>query len=154
MPVYKRNPKDASAGFIVFPKGDYEVTLGEAKAFKGEGEKGKNYGVRFSGKVTGGDVDQKFIGKKASVNCYQHTDGSADFAKQVQMAALGFNQDVEGQEAEFDEASQDLDWSFNPDDGFVGDGWKEMEGKVLVFSWDTQIVEGNTRQKTVSIRPL
>lgn len=153
MPNFNFNPADSSAGFPVYPKGTYEITLGEPKAFLRAGKNGKedNYGIAFISKISGAE-DSKYIGKKFAVNIYQHTSESRDMGKLIQMAALGYTKQ---KEEDFDQFSAELDWSFNPDDNSVGSGWTEMAKNVLVVDLDQKMNEdGDSQQVTKNWRPL
>lgn len=153
MPIFTPDPTKVSTGFQVFPKGRYEVELGEPKSFysPGKNNKADNHGVRFSGKMVEGTEK----GKTIPITCYMHSDGSMSFSKQYQMSALGYNPADNLSQNKFNEEKGGLDWSYNPDTATCGDAWHEMKGKVIVLDLDTAMGEGGAeQQKTVKISPF
>jgi len=160
MPRYDNSPKDVTATIPIFPKGDYEFSLGEPKPFARTNPEGKlSHGVRFP--LVCEEVleegDPNFKGKRTLLSCYMHTEGGVSYSKQVQMAVFGFEKNPEG-EAAFNEEHGDQDWSYNTDEDAlsVGDKWAEMQGKRVVISMDEGIhpTSGDKNQKFVSYRPL
>lgn len=133
MPTFNFDPSSASATLEVLPKGDYEVIIGEPKPFLREGEKGTNYGVYYSLKVLNGPHKDKTI----VTNLYMHTPGAGSYAKQFQMAALGYARNT-ASEREFDAIHAGDDWTFGVDPNVIGDGWRALMGKRIVVSLDTQ----------------
>lgn len=156
MPIFNPDPSKVSTGFPVYPKGRYEVELGEPKSFFAAGKNGKgdNYGVRFPGKIVTA-ADTTLIGKPLGAQCFQHTDPSLSYSKQYQMSALGYNPADPKSEALFNEEKAGGDWGFNTDTGTAGDAWHEMKGKVIVVDLDTKMDESQKEVQVVSkISPL
>lgn len=150
MPRFEPNPSTATAGFPIYPEGEYEVVIGEPVSFLSPGKDGKqdNYGVRF--KSTIGEGDKK--GKQIMINCYQHTEESCNFAKQVQMAALGYKKNDEDK---FNAEQGSADWSFNTDDKSAGEAWHKMQGqRVMVMLAVKMGQNGEEQQQIKSFRPL
>lgn len=151
MPRFDFNPSDVSSGLPVFPKGSYEVVLGEPKSFYRAGKNGKpdNYGIFFKSKIGEG----AHAGKPLMINCYQHNEDSKGFSKQYQMSALGFV--PVKQDDDFNKAHGSEDWSFNTDDNSCGNGWHLMKGQTIIIDFDIKMDDdGNQQQVTKGIRPL
>jgi hypothetical protein len=148
------NPSAVDAGFPIHPKDEYELVIGEPKVFKGVGKEGKpdNFGVRFICIIAEGAQ----AGKKFIKNCYMHTPESEGFAKQFQMAALGFNPKNQDDEAKFNEKYGNADWSFDDDTMTAGEAWHEMKGKRVYASLDvgTNKVTGDPAQLEKGYRPF
>lgn len=152
---YDFDPTAISFTFKTFPKGDYEFSVGEPRAFKRTTNEGKeSYGVRFPLKcervVDGGD--ESMAGERASYPCYLHGEPNP-FVSQFLAATLGFPIDQNGEKA-FRDKYRGSDWSFDPDNGTVGDMWSEVTGGRVIASLDIQIHEGEPRQQWVSFRPV
>lgn len=133
MPQFNFDPTAASATIEVLQKGDYEVIVGEGKPFLRDGEKGQNHGIMFPLKVASGIHE----GKPLFYNAYMHTPGAFAFVKQFQMAVLGFDKNREGEDA-FNNQFGSADWGYDTDTGTVGDAWRELFGKRVIVSADTQ----------------
>jgi hypothetical protein len=133
MPNYNFDPTSTTASIEVLPKGDYEVIIGEGKPFLRDGEKGQNWGIMFPLIVADGIHKDK----KVYSNSYMHTPGAGTFTKQFQMAVLGFERNQSSEE-QFNEEYGKADWSFDPESGHLGEGWKELFGKRVIVSLDTQ----------------
>lgn len=156
MSAFDFNPADAVAGLMVFPKADepYQIEIGEPKAFYRKGKDGKddNFGIMFRSKIAEGT----FKGKTIIINCYMHTEESRGFSKQYQMAALGYDTKIQGDEEKFNEATRGWDWKANPDDGSCGDGWHKMSKQIILADLDTKInaATNEPQQQTKSVKPL
>lgn len=141
MPNYNYDPSSAVASFEVFPKDEYEVQIGEPKAFikqSGEGDKAHDsYGIRFPLIIKEG----AYAGKKMFYSTYLHSEGGQSFAKRFQMAALGYGKG-KPEEDRFNNDMRGKDWSFDPETGGVGDAWREFVGKRIIVAVD---VSKNTR---------
>lgn len=156
---YEADLTKVSAGFTIYPKGEYEFSFGTPKAFKREGKKGANFGVGFPltcMEVHDGDPNMK--GKKHYYNGFMHSEGAQSFTKGMVMAAYGYvtDQKAEKNQQAFDEKFAGEDWSFDPDNGSVGSVFKDMEGKRIIYVLDVEagLEEGTTQQKWVLVRPV
>lgn len=150
MPRYDYVPSSVDAGFPIYEAGDYEIVLGEPKSFfkTGTPPRGDNYGVRFRSTIGEGPK----VGKPLMINCYMHTPESQGFSKQIQMASLGYAKDAEDK---FNEEAGSLDWSFNTDDGSVGEAWHKMKGTRLIVTLAIKMGEGGVQQQQITgFRPL
>jgi hypothetical protein len=148
MPRFNPDPSKVTTGFPVYPKGRYQVTIGEPKSFfKAATQVGKvdNHGVRFASKISGEGVENKSF----MISCFMHTPESEGFSKAVQMAALGYNPRDNAAQARFNEEKATLDWTYNTDDASCGDGWHEMKGKVVNVDLDVAMGEGGVEQQKV-----
>lgn len=154
---YNPNPTAATVSIPVFPKGDYEFTLKEPKPFERTNQEGKtSHGVRYALDCTAvveGDKNMK--GKRTIFSCYQHNEGAVSFAKQFQMAVYGFDRSEHG-ETGFNDLALTKDWSYDPEAGAVGDGWKGMTGKRVVISMDVGVnpVSGEPNQNFTGFAPV
>ena len=151
-PHYNYDPSKVSTAIEIFPKDDYEGTVGELKAFlKKEGEVVKSYGIRFSFTIAEG----AFRGKRTVVSLYLHTEGSQSMTKRFQMAAMGYGNKKED-EQEFDKKVGGMDWSFDPETGAVSEGWKQFSGARVVSIMDVQQNNrtGEPMQNFVGWRPI
>lgn len=149
MPRYEWNPSAVSTTIEVFPKGDYEVTVGEPKAFARQNQQGKDtYGIRYP--LTLADN-----GKRTVFTVYMHSEGAQSFGKMFLMAALGFEKSPEA-EKEFDAQMAEQDWNYDPETGGVGDGWRLAMGQRAIVSLDIQISkeDDKERQNFVGFRRL
>jgi hypothetical protein len=131
---FSPNLSEVTAGIPLLDKGEYEFSIGEMKPFTRtkdkEGIDVEIYGVRTSIKVLEGSASN--IGATIPMSFYLHSDESARIAKQFPAAANGFNVNVAGQEAQFNEMFPDEDdWSGDPETGELGDAWKSCQGKRI-----------------------
>lgn len=152
---YDFDPTAVSATFKTFPKGDYEFSVGEPRSFKRTSNEGKEtFGVRFPCKCEEvvSEGDPKMKGERAVYSAYLHGEANP-FVKQFLMAVLGFSVDETGEKA-FDEKYKGYDWSFDPDNGTVGDMWSTVTGGRLIASMDIQMWENEPRQQWASFRPV
>ena len=156
MPQYGFNPAAVDAGFPVYPKGQYEMIIGDPKPFLGKAieagsTKTQNYGVRYALIIAEGEKK----GKKAIMNCYMHVEASQGFAKQFLMAAAGFNPKDQDAEARYNEESGAKDWTYDPDTGRVGEAWLELRGKRILIDLDvTMDKDQKEQQKWVGFIPF
>lgn len=154
MPRFAPDPSKVAAGIPVYPKGTYNVVLGEPKSFFKENvEKGtSNHGVRFTGRIKG---DAQFENKPFIVTCYMHTEGAESYSKGMQMAALGYNPQSAADDAAFNENHGSDDWTYNTDDNSCGEGWHKMKGQVIQFDLDVGMdANQKEQQKVVAFRPV
>lgn len=174
MSRYTADPTKDSAGFPVLPKGDYRLKIGEPKAFKGETTSGNragqdNYGVAFTCSVVPGLLDgdsnespTEYIGKKVYQRLYYHTPESRNFSKGFILAAFGFSNKEENlfndKINKIKEENPDnpaVDWSFDPDDGSVGEAWRGMTNTEIVASLSVQKDKNdNDQQRWEQVRPI
>lgn len=143
MPIYNNDPSKVVATFEVLPKDDYELIVGEPKAFEKTGQNGVNYGVRYGVTVGSGAMEGK---KGQPVSCYQHSEGAQQFSKGFIMAALGFGKG-RAEEQRFDAEYGGKDWSFDTDSGQVGDAWRELTGKRVIGSYDIELNPNSGEQQ-------
>lgn len=154
MPKFNPNPSAVDAGFPIHPKDEYDMVLGEPKVFFANGKDGKadNYGVAFTCIIAEGP--QK--GKKFFKRCFMHTPESQGFAKQFQMAVLGFNPKSQDDEAKFNTQYGNADWGFDTDTNTCGEAWHEMKGKHVYASLDvgTNKLTNDPTQAEKGYRPF
>lgn len=165
MPKYTADPSKDSAGFPVFPKGDYRLKIGEPKAFEQVAKRGPNtgktsYGIGFLVTCVNGAVNEDgtesnpaYVGKKQYHKMYQHTQGAKDFGKGFLLSAFGYTLK---EEDAFNAKASELDWSFDTDSGEVGEGWKSMTHAELVATMSVNI-DNETKQEIQqfeSFRPI
>lgn len=133
MARYEFDPSVVQSGFEVFPKGEYELQVGQPKAFERTNNKtGKtSFGVRFPLTVGSGD----YKGKRAMFTYYLHTEGGQQMGKRFLMAALGYDRK---QEDEFNKAMAGADWAYDTDSGAVGDAWRKATGARVLGTADVQ----------------
>ena len=152
MPRFTPNPaKTQAAGFVVLPKDAYVFKLGKPKVFlrtktdHKEGESENSYGLRYPLTVVGGPQD----GQTIYFSCFQHTVGGEGIAKVFQMAVYGYdpnNKTDPTVEAAFNELSTELNWEFDTDTGYFGDGWGGMEGKHVACEVDVKLYRDKENQ--------
>lgn len=152
MPRYEGDPTRASATFEVFPKGDYEFTIGEPKAFERTNAQGKlTYGIRYTLTVQN---EGPFKGKPFPQTLYKHVETAEGINKRFVMAALGYAL-TKPDEKRFDTDYAGKDWSFDTDTGACGDAWRELTGRRIVGSFDVKLGNDQTEQQDVKgWRPL
>jgi hypothetical protein len=131
--------KDAVAGYLILAKDQYEFKLSGVHSFKRDSQNADGspktvFGINVNLDIVSGP---EHVGKTQRYQLYLHTDKAWGPAKQFVMAAYGFTNDQSG-EAAFNEQYGDGDWSFDYDDGSVGDLWKGLEGKTIKANVDTQ----------------
>lgn len=138
MPRYDFNPDAVSATIEVLPKGEYEFQIGEPKAFGRKNAQGNDsFGIRFP-LVLAEDANGKRKGTRIFFNTYQQSEGAQAIAKQFLMAVHGFKRNEAG-EREFNEAFRGKDWSFDTDNGTVGDAWMSAKGQRVKGELDVSI---------------
>ncbi len=157
MARYEHDPSAVQSTMQVFPKGDYEFSVGEPKPFERTNAANKlSYGVGFSLKcervVEGED---NMLGKRAYFSCYQHTEGGCSFSKRFQMSCLGHKGNPQGENAFNDEVAGQ-NWGFDPDEGTVGDMWSNLTGNRLVISMSEGVNPntGDPSQNFDAFRPV
>lgn len=153
---YEHDPSKVVASLTILPKDDYEFVVGRPKAFERTASKGhQSYGIRFPLSVVGGPQD----GKKTVYTIYLQSDGGAQMGKRFQMAVAGFATN-EKNEKLYDAEVAGKDWSYNTDDGSVGEEWLAYEGKHVCCDVDVEQItpEGKTEpqdsQKWGTWRPI
>lgn len=146
MPTYSGDPTRVAAGFPVLPKGDYEFTIGEPKAFEkvdpASGEV-KNHGVRYMLTVVN-ECAQK--GAKVSQTLYYHTLGAEQMAKRFILAANGYQVK---DEKRFDADFTGKDWGYDPASNSTGDGFRELVGKRIVGNFDVKLGQNDEDQQDI-----
>jgi hypothetical protein len=159
MPRWNNNPADVSAGIPIYDPGDYEIKIKKTSPFVNSDKQGQDgsvvkgsFGVRVIGSIVGGKDD----GKPYIINCYEHNEGAQSFSKGVKMAIYGFDLSVPGNEEKFNEFAQKKEWWGDTDNMTVGDGWKDMEGKIVKAALGTKLggTDGTTVQQTAKYRPV
>jgi hypothetical protein len=153
-PRFEFDPTTVVASMEVFPKGEYEMVVGEPKAFlrqAGE-DKHDSYGIRYSLVIKQPD---EYDGKRTIFSTYYQSEGSQSMAKQFIMAVLGYGRG-KPEEERFDRDMRGKDWSFDPETGGVGDIYRELTGKRVIGSLDTQKNNqtGDPMQSFKSWRPI
>lgn len=136
MPRYEFDPSTVVASMEVFPKGEYEFQIGEPKSFLkvATDDKKDSFGIRYPlvAKLPG-----EYDGKRNIFNTYYQSEGSQSFAKQFMMAALGYGKGKQ-EEDRFDADMRGKDWSFDPNDGSVGDAYRQLAGQRVIGILDIQ----------------
>lgn len=138
------NPDSVSASFDVLAPDEYEMIVGEPKAFqrkKSEGD-GESIGIRFPLTVAEGPDK----GKKALFNFYMTSDGAQAIGKQFLIAAYGMKRDKNG-EQEFNAAFRGADWSYDTSTGACGDAWNTFKGLRVRAALSVRDYNGTTQQE-------
>lgn len=146
------NPNDIQVGFPVYPKGSYELELGEPKSqfFAGKDGKADRVVVGWPAKI----VEGEFKGKPYYVQADLNNEYGQQAAKAVVMAAKGFvpNQD---NLAAFNAEYGKFDGDVNTDDRTCGEFWHLAKGGRIVLDLDTDIVNDKQVQTfPKNIRPV
>ncbi len=151
MPRYDYDPSKTVASIEVFPKGDYEFSLGEPKAFIRTNPQGEvSYGVRFAMTIT----SDNFRGKRTVQTCYLHNDGGQSMSKQFQMAVYGDKKSA-AEEERFNKDHSGDDWAFDPETGTTGEAWHKMTGTHVIGTLDVGVNKqsGEQQQQFKGWRP-
>ena len=134
MPRYEFDPSQDSAVQLVLPKDDYEFIVGEPRPFARKNAKGEDsFGIRYPLTVAEG-IHQ---GKRIFYSTYYQSQGGRDMAKAFLLAVFGYPRNKEGEDA-FNAEFQGADWSFNPEEGTVGEAFRGVTGKRVRGSLDIQ----------------
>ena len=154
MPTFDFDPSKVVASFEVYPKGEYEVQIGEPKSFirKAGEDQHDSFGIRYPYVIK---LPTEFENKRGVHTCYYHNEGSQGMSKQFVMAVMGYGKG-RPEEERFDREVRGKDWAFDPTTGSVGDMYRELTGKRVIMSLDTQKNKetGEEQQKTVGFRSL
>lgn len=153
---YEIDPTSQTAVIAVLDKGEYELSVGEPKSF----EKAKRNaqpgdpltaGVRYPVSVAEGPEK----GSRTFYTCYVHTPDAVGFAKQFVMTCLGYPLTKEA-EKDFNTKYKGSDWGIDPENGGVGDVWRELTGKRVIAVVDTTLAEDGVtlQQKWIKFRPV
>lgn len=135
MSRYNHDPTQVVAALVVLPKDDYEFKVGKGKAFERTAKAGhQSYGVRFPMTVVGGPQN----GKKTMYSLYLHSEGGQQMAKRFQLACAGMTTN-EKSEKLWDQNNAGKDFSYDPETGEVGEGWKEYEGVSVLCDLDIEM---------------
>jgi len=136
MPQPVFDPTKVKATMDIFPKGDYEVLIGEPKSFIRQAGKDKHdsYGVRFPYRIKEAG---EYFDKTGVHTIYHHAPGAAGMNKQFLMAALGYGKG-EKEEARFDAEQAGKDFSCDYETGAVGDFYRELTGRRVIMSTEPQ----------------
>lgn len=163
MSRFTYDPTKVSATISVLPKDDYEVILGDPRAYTQDINNGpqagmRKFGIRVPMTVSGGEQDGKpiFFSGELFVGQDAETAQPSQFAnamKSLQLAAFGYSRDEQG-EAQFNADHANDDWDFNPENGAVGEGWQAMRGKRVIVSLDINVQGDRQFQKFVGFRSL
>lgn len=157
MPNFQPDLTQVTVNFPILEKGDYEILVGEPKAFirdKSDGS-GQSYGVRYPLQLAEDYPGYKKGTRLAPFNGVMSSEGGQSFAKRFLMACLGFKSS-KTDEKRFDETFKGDDWSFDTDNGTVGDMWRKANSARLVVSFDIGInsESGEQQQKWGTMRPV
>lgn len=158
MPRHDYDPNAVTVTFKTFQKGDYELIVGEPKAFQGTNAEGnENFGIRWPMKIVAviEEGQEDAVGERSIYSCYLNG-GAAAFGKAFAMAALGFAKNEAG-ESEFNEVHGNPElWGFDTDDHSCGDGWRECTGNHIIASMSIQAnpIDGTPRQQFDGFRPV
>lgn len=139
-PQFNFSPDAVVASMEVLPKGEYEFKVGTPKSFLRQNSKGADsYGVRYPLTVV---LPAEMEGKRVVFSTYFQSDGAQSMAKQFMMAVLGYGKG-RTEEQRFNNDFRDKDFTFDPDDGSVGDAYTSLEGLRVIGSLDTQPNQNN-----------
>src|SRR3982751_862294 len=133
-PRFEFDPSTVAASIETFPKGEYEVIVGEPKTFvrqAGE-DKHDSFGIRYSLVIKQPD---EYDGKRTVFSTYYQSEGSQAMAKQFMMAVLGYGKG-KPEEERFDRDVRGKDWSIDFESGTVGEMYRELTGKRVIGSFD------------------
>lgn len=151
MPRYEAAPNTVAASFEVFPKDTYEFIVGEPKPFYREGNRGPNWGVRYTLTVAS---EGPHKGKKYIQTLYEHSEAAKPINKQFLMAASGYRND-RASEIAYNKSIEGADWSFDTDSGSVGDAWRAIVGNRVAADLDVKLGPDDAEQQQVKAwRPL
>lgn len=131
MPRYNPDPSKVAFGFAKYEKGIYRLEIGEPKAFafkdKTDPTKETSWGVRLPAKVIASDDYPAMVGKQFNpINLFKHSEGGETYSKGVEAAILGAKNDEE-----WNNKYLGMDFSYNTDDGSVGDYYHLLKGKIV-----------------------
>jgi hypothetical protein len=149
MPRFTPNQANVQSTFPVYPKGEYELILGEPKAFLSSkdnatsGETSTNYGIRIAATIAEGE----FKGKSYIINLYMHSEGAEKYSKGVVMAAYGYDATEEAEKAFNVNVAAQKDQGFDTDNGWVGNYWADMKGNRLTIALDERQDPNNAAKK-------
>lgn len=150
---YASNISEVVAGFIVFPKNEYTMEIGEPKAGEYTANNELKAGIRLPLRI----ADGEFKGKVASYFGDELNDFGKAANKRLAMAALGY-ENKEADEKRFnEEVGNKHSWGFNTADGSVDDGWLLIKGKAVIAELDVNAAKdgsGKQFQKFVAFRPI
>lgn len=149
---YEVDPTSITAVIALLDKGEYELSVGEPKAFEKKTKKDTDSnGVRYP--VTVAEGPEK--GARTYYTCWLHSEGGMGFAKGFIMACLGYAATRDAEKT-FDAKYRGSDWGYNPEDGSTGDVWREATGKRVMATVDLRLGEdGQTmQQQWKSFRPV
>ena len=134
MPQPVFDPTKVRATQEIFPKGDYEVLIGEPKSFirQAGADKHDSYGVMFPFRIKSAE-DAEYIGKTGLHSIYHHSENSAGMNKQFLMAALGYGK-TKQEEARFDSEQAGEDFSCDYETGGVGDFYRKLTGRRVIMA--------------------
>jgi hypothetical protein len=150
---YESNIAEVVAGFVVFPKNEYTVEVGEPKAAEYNTKDGLKAGVRFPLRI----ADGEFKGKTVSYFGDELNEFGKAANKRLVMAALGYENKEESEKRFNEEVGTKHSWGFNTSEGTVDEGWLLAKGKALVVDLDVNVAtdgSGKQYQKFVSFRPI
>jgi len=154
-PRYEPDLTAVAATLELFEKGDFEFIIGEPKSFQRQNDKGQlSVGVRFP-LALAEETNGHKKNSRQLFSCYIHTDGGMTFSKRFIMAALGYKGNSQG-EREFDDKFKGADWSLDPDNGSVGDVWRQPAGRRITASLDigTNPNSGEPSQQFTGFQPV
>lgn len=149
MPRYEPNLTNTQAGIILLPKGDFDFKVNEVKTFSRISVDQQTqlqrdvFGIQYNLEVVSGS-EASFIGKTVPVQLYMHTEASLGINKRFIMAALGF---AIYDESSFNEKYADADWSFDTEEGEVGDIWRSVVGTRVNAATDIVPNKRNPNQQ-------
>lgn len=152
MPRYETDPTSVTGVIAILDKGEYELLIGEPKAFEKPNKAGNlSVGVRYP--ITVAEGPEK--GSKTFYTCYTHSEGGMGFAKQFLMTALGYPLTKDAEKS-FNEKYRGSDWGLDTDSSSVGDMWREVTGKRVNAAVDVGLSDDGVtqQQKWIKFRPV
>lgn len=155
---YDSNPAEVTAGFTVYPEGEYVVEIGEPKAGEYKAKDELKAGIRFPLRIAEAPagVEGNFKGKVASYFGDELNDFGKAANKRLVMASQGFEIKDEAEKQFNTEVVPKYSWGFNTADGTVDEGWLIAKGKVVYVKLGINIAKdgsGKQFQSFDSFRP-
>jgi hypothetical protein len=150
---YESTPVEVTAGFQVFPDGDYTVEIMEPKAREYTAKDELKAGIGVSLKIADGEHKNKVMSYFGD----ELNEFGKAANKRLLLASQGIKPNDEAGEKKWNEENKDKDFSFNTADKTVGEGWLQMKGKAVIVNVGVNNAtdgSGKQFQKFNSFRPV